>query len=173
MADDKIVTKKTAIKPAATTTKAPPKAAPNRKAPLPAPAGVKKTAAKATAAPKAGAVPRPAPAPRPPVASPAPRGDQPKAAASRPTATKAAAKKAPAARPAPKPAAQRALEEKPVSLQHLAKVSPDQRLDMIREAAYYKAEKRQFAPGHDDQNWAEAEREIDELLSKARKIYRG
>jgi hypothetical protein len=63
------------------------------------------------------------------------------------------------------------LEEKPVSLQHLAKVSAEQRLDMIREAAYFKAEQRNFAPGNDEQDWADAEREIDELLAKARQIY--
>jgi hypothetical protein len=89
---------------------------------------------------------------------------------------KTVAKKAPtpAASPAPAPAAprpQRSLEEKPVSFQHLAKVTPEQRLDMIREAAYFKAEKRNFAPGNDAEDWAEAEREIDELIAKARKIY--
>jgi len=63
------------------------------------------------------------------------------------------------------------LEEKAVSLQHLAKVSAEQRLEMIREAAYFKAEQRNFAPGNDEQDWADAEREIDELLAKARQIY--
>jgi hypothetical protein len=42
---------------------------------------------------------------------------------------------------------------------------------MIREAAYYKAEKRSFTAGNDAQDWADAEREIDELLAKARAIY--
>jgi hypothetical protein len=36
---------------------------------------------------------------------------------------------------------------------------------MIREIAYYKAEKRNFDPAYDAENWAEAEREVDELLS--------
>jgi hypothetical protein len=31
---------------------------------------------------------------------------------------------------------------------------------MIREAAYYRAEKRGFAPGHEFLDWLEAEREI-------------
>jgi hypothetical protein len=37
---------------------------------------------------------------------------------------------------------------------------------MIREAAYYKAEKRSFDPSFNDQNWAEAEREVDEQLAE-------
>jgi hypothetical protein len=32
----------------------------------------------------------------------------------------------------------------------------------IREAAYFKAEKRGFAPGHELDDWLEAEQEIDE-----------
>jgi hypothetical protein len=63
-----------------------------------------------------------------------------------------------------------ALEEKPVSLSGLVDVTPEQRLAMIREAAYYKAEKRGFSAGNDAQDWADAEREIDELLAKARAI---
>jgi len=34
--------------------------------------------------------------------------------------------------------------------------------EMIAEAAYYKAEKRGFAPGMELQDWLEAEREIQE-----------
>ncbi|QVL49677.1 MAG: DUF2934 domain-containing protein [Thiocapsa sp.] len=41
---------------------------------------------------------------------------------------------------------------------------------MIHEAAYYRAEKRRFAPGHEVEDWAEAEREIDELLANAKRI---
>jgi hypothetical protein len=35
---------------------------------------------------------------------------------------------------------------------------------MIAVAAYHKAENRGFAPGGELQDWAEAEKEIDELL---------
>jgi hypothetical protein len=35
---------------------------------------------------------------------------------------------------------------------------------MIREAAYFKAEKRGFAPGHELDDWLEAEEEIDKKL---------
>jgi len=40
---------------------------------------------------------------------------------------------------------------------------PD-RNEMIAEAAYFKAEKRNFAPGLELQDWLEAEREIDHLF---------
>jgi hypothetical protein len=50
-------------------------------------------------------------------------------------------------------------------------VTPEQRLAMIKEAAYFKAEKRGFSGGNDADDWADAEREIDELLAKARSIY--
>jgi Protein of unknown function (DUF2934) len=35
---------------------------------------------------------------------------------------------------------------------------------MIEEAAYYKAERRGFAAGWAAQDWAESEREIDDML---------
>ena len=34
----------------------------------------------------------------------------------------------------------------------------------ISEAAYYKAEKRGFVPGHEEQEWLEAEKEIKSCL---------
>lgn len=34
-------------------------------------------------------------------------------------------------------------------------------LQRIREAAYFKAERRGFAPGHELEDWLEAEREAD------------
>ena len=33
--------------------------------------------------------------------------------------------------------------------------------DMIAEAAYYKAELRNFEPGHEEYDWLEAERELN------------
>jgi hypothetical protein len=35
---------------------------------------------------------------------------------------------------------------------------------MIAIAAYHKSEQRGFAPGGESQDWAEAEKEVDELL---------
>lgn len=36
---------------------------------------------------------------------------------------------------------------------------------MIAEAAYFRAEQRNFAPGYEQHDWLEAEREIDAMLS--------
>lgn len=40
----------------------------------------------------------------------------------------------------------------------------DLRQRLIAEAAYFKSERRGFAPGFEGQDWAEAEKEIDGLL---------
>ena len=194
MAEDKtIVTKKTAAKPAATTkaTRAKSMAVDTNKAPVRDTVGTKKTAARAAApkppAPPASTPPTAAPTARPgarPAAKPAlrpaaqPALSSPAAKTSGPAPAKktvtrrATARKAPVAEVSPaKPSPQPPMQEKAVNLQHLANVSPEERLAMIRDAAYYKAEKRNFAPGHEAQDWADAEREIDELLAKAKKIY--
>ena len=164
MADDKIVTKKTAAKPAAPTKKAPAKAA------APAKAVTKKAVPK----PAVSAAPAPAAAKTTAAVSPKPAGAAlpPSAAA---TGQAVSASKAKTGEPplADPKVPSVPLEEKPVSLHGLAEINPEQRIAMIREAAYYKAEKRGFAVGNDAQDWAEAEREIDELLAKARQIYGG
>jgi hypothetical protein len=46
-------------------------------------------------------------------------------------------------------------------------VSEDVRRGMIAEGAYLRAERRGFAPGHEEQDWHDAEAEVDALL-KAR-----
>ena len=43
-------------------------------------------------------------------------------------------------------------------------ITPEERWKMIAGAAYHKAEKRGFAPGHELNDWAEAEKEIDKLV---------
>jgi hypothetical protein len=43
-------------------------------------------------------------------------------------------------------------------------ITSEERWKMIAIAAYHKAEKRGFVPGNELQDWAEAEKEIDELL---------
>jgi len=55
-------------------------------------------------------------------------------------------------------------------LHKLANVSPEKRIKMVEEAAYYRAEKRNFAPGHEAADWAAAEKEIDELIGRARQM---
>lgn len=37
---------------------------------------------------------------------------------------------------------------------------------MTEEAAYYKAEQRNFAPGFEDVDWLEAEKEISKIVGK-------
>ena len=52
-----------------------------------------------------------------------------------------------------------------------ARMDPDRawdhedRLDMIAENAYYRAERRGFLPGHEMEDWLAAEREVDALLA--------
>jgi hypothetical protein len=46
-------------------------------------------------------------------------------------------------------------------------VSEDVRRGMIAEGAYLRAERRGFAPGHEEEDWLAAEAEVDRLL-KAR-----
>ena len=43
----------------------------------------------------------------------------------------------------------------------------------IAEAAYWRAERRGFAPGHELDDWLSAEREIDEEASRAKTQERG
>ena len=42
----------------------------------------------------------------------------------------------------------------------------DERLRRIQEAAYFKAQRRAFAPGHEMDDWLAAEREIGAAQSK-------
>ena len=45
-------------------------------------------------------------------------------------------------------------------------VPPEERHQLIAEAAYFRAENRDFQGGCSVQDWLEAEREIDKLLSQ-------
>jgi len=45
-------------------------------------------------------------------------------------------------------------------------LEPEQRCAMIAEAAYYHAEHRGFASGHELEDWLAAEEEIDGLLTR-------
>ncbi len=44
-------------------------------------------------------------------------------------------------------------------------VTPEVRRQMIAEAAYFRAEARGFAPGHELEDWVAAEQEVDLILS--------
>lgn len=47
-----------------------------------------------------------------------------------------------------------------------AVISPRERYEMIATMAYYRAEQRNFEPGHDVEDWLDCERTIDQMLSK-------
>lgn len=51
-----------------------------------------------------------------------------------------------------------------------SKFPVDLRQRFIAEAAYFRAEKRGFAPGFEGQDWAEAEAEIDARLCAESKV---
>ena len=51
----------------------------------------------------------------------------------------------------------------------LMAASSAQRDEMIAVAAYFRAERRGFAPGHDVEDWCEAAAAIDQLLEAMRK----
>jgi hypothetical protein len=75
--------------------------------------------------------------------------------------------------PTPPPARTRAKSPTPRVRKIAAKVparvtiSEDVRRGMIAEGAYLRAERRGFAPGHEEEDWIAAEAEVDALL-KAR-----
>jgi hypothetical protein len=46
-------------------------------------------------------------------------------------------------------------------------VGPEKRTELIAEAAYFRAEKRGFLPGHDVEDWLAAEAEVDSKLLRA------
>lgn len=48
-----------------------------------------------------------------------------------------------------------------------SEVSPEERRCMIAVAAYYRAERRSFAPGGELEDWCAAEAEIDQRLQHA------
>lgn len=77
------------------------------------------------------------------------KGGKTRAAGTEP-GTKAKAPRKRAARPA-KPAG--------------AALTSGERLEMIRQAAYYRAERRGFATGHEAEDWLAAEAEIDAGLA--------
>jgi hypothetical protein len=61
-----------------------------------------------------------------------------------------------------KPVLNESASKKPVA-KKLTKVTPEQRMKMIEEAAYYRAEKAGFAVDPHS-NWVAAEAEIDAML---------
>jgi hypothetical protein len=46
-------------------------------------------------------------------------------------------------------------------------VSAEERRRMIAQAAYFRAERRNFAPGHELEDWVAAEAEVDRQLARS------
>jgi hypothetical protein len=46
-----------------------------------------------------------------------------------------------------------------------AVIDPDHRRALIAQIAYYRAERRGFEPGHDAEDWLNAEAEVDTALT--------
>ena len=101
------------------------------------------------AAPKAEAAPKPA----------APKTQTPKTAA-----PKTAAPKAPAARKSASNGAKAPLSPT-FSANARADISPDELRKLISEAAYYRAKQRNFEPGHELEDWIQAEAEVIRRLN--------
>lgn len=76
-------------------------------------------------------------------------------AAARPTATRRPEKVAPDA-----PSSDVIQTGAPSGGSLRAEMSPEEIYRLIQEAAYYKAKARGFAPGHEVQDWIEAEAEV-------------
>jgi hypothetical protein len=77
------------------------------------------------------------------------------AAASKATANRRPMKPAPDA-----PSSETVQTRVPVTGNTRAQMSPEEVYRLIQETAYYKAKARGFAPGHEVQDWIEAEAEV-------------
>jgi hypothetical protein len=81
-------------------------------------------------------------------------------------AAKTSGARAAASRPvqAGKPPAQAAPDTPRIRLPEQATLSPEEVYKLIQESAYFKAKARGFAPGHEVQDWIEAEQEVRRRL---------
>jgi hypothetical protein len=50
------------------------------------------------------------------------------------------------------------------------KPTPEARQALIAKAAYYRAERRDFEPGHEMEDWLAAEAEVDRMLGRPRAL---
>ena len=70
------------------------------------------------------------------------------------------------ARPRKRAAAKTAPRKKAAAVEPSVAISREQRQAMVAEAAYFMAERRGFVGGDPEQDWREAEAEIDALLDR-------
>jgi hypothetical protein len=89
---------------------------------------------------------------------------RPTADSPRSTDPAAAVKKAPRRRGPPRVKAKEAPVASDVLVAPSLEISPELRRTMIAEAAYWRAERRGFEPGHEMEDWFAAEAEVDALL---------
>jgi hypothetical protein len=63
----------------------------------------------------------------------------------------------------------------PVSseLEAMTAISSEERRALIAQAAYFRAERRGFQPGHEAEDWSAAEQEVDRTLRQASMRNRG
>ena len=86
-----------------------------------------------------------------------------KKVAKKKTAKKAVAKK----KVAKKHAAKTSAPRKPrTSKADMRRISARERYEMIARMAYFRAEKRNFEPGWEQQDWFESEKIVDEMLNR-------
>lgn len=78
--------------------------------------------------------------------------------------------KSPTTTPARKRAPRKTLSIAKVEPTRTHFVGPEQRRALIAEAAYYRAEKRGFEPGHDTEDWIAAEAEVDAHLLQGAQV---
>ena len=68
--------------------------------------------------------------------------------------------------PVPPPAPARNENKSPRTLSSKPQVTSQEREQMIATRAYLRAEQRGFASGHEQEDWLQAEAEVDRLISK-------
>jgi hypothetical protein len=98
---------------------------------------------------------------------PKPAKDRPAAAktnAAKPAAAKSAASRPTPARKSARAAPDTRAPERETSGNSQAPLSAEEVYRLIQESAYFKAKARGFAPGHEVQDWIEAEQEVRRRL---------
>lgn len=78
--------------------------------------------------------------------------------------SKAVVAKAPAKAAASKTPSKSAKQQKVIVEVTEAAITPEDRLEMISEAAYYISAQYGFDPSRNDLNWLQAEKEVDSML---------
>lgn len=102
------------------------------------------------------------------------KGKQAKPKVAKKVAKKKAAKKAVAKKKAvnkqavKKTAQRKAVPQRRASDSRVQQISARERYEMIAKMAYFRAEKRNFEAGWEQQDWLESEKIIDQMLNRVR-----